>query len=92
MNRLSWCKGHIARMIESCGNNVRASSYQLNSDRLCTIQHPIQHLVPLEIRNEIQEIGQTDEENQNEFAKEECLRRAAVLNSNILRKIRCKPN
>ena len=59
----------------------------LMSDRLCTIQRLIQHLVPLEIQNEIQEIEQLDKENEKELAKQERLRRVAPLNADILRKI-----
>ena len=61
--------------------------YQPNSDRLCTIRRPIQHLVPLEIQNEIQETEQPDKENEKEPAKQDRLRRAAALNADILRKI-----
>ena len=90
VNRLSWRKGRITKLIESRDNNTRAvelNVYQPNSDRLCTIRRPIQHLVPLEIQNEIQEIEQPDKENEKEPAEQERLRRAAALNADILRKI-----
>ena len=51
------------------------------------IRHPIQHLVPLEIQNEIQEIEQPDKENENEPTKQEPLQRAVALNADILRKV-----
>ena len=76
LNRLSWRKGRITKLIESGDNNVRAvelNVYQPNSDRLCTIRRLIQHLVPVEIQNEIQENEQLDKENENEFAKQERL-------------------
>ena len=88
--RLSWLKGRITKLIESPDNNIRAvelNVYQPNSDRLCTIRRPIQHLVLLEIQNEIQEIEQPDKENEKEPAKQERLRRAAALNPDILQKI-----
>ena len=90
VNRLSWRKGRITKLIESRDNNIRAvelNVYQPNSDRLCTIQRPIHHLVPLETQNEIQEIEQPDKENEKETAKQERLRRAAALNADIPRKI-----
>ena len=61
--------------------------YQPNRDRLCTTRRPIQHLVPLEIQNKIQEIEQPNKENEKEPAKQERLRRVAGLNADILRKI-----
>ena len=51
---------------------------------LCPIQCSIQHLVPSEILDEIQEIEQRDKESENEPAKQERLQRAAALNANIL--------
>ena len=90
MNRLSWRKGRITKLIEICDNNVRAvelNVYWANSNQLCTIRRPIQHLFPLEKQNEIQEIEQSDKENENEPAKKERLRRAAALNADIPRKI-----
>ena len=50
----------------------------------CPIQRSIQHLVPSEILDEIQEIEQRDKESENEPAKQERLQRAAALNANIL--------
>ena len=94
MNWLSWHKGHVTKLIESPDNSVRAvksNVYQPNSDRLCTIQCPIQHLIPLEIQNKFQEIEQPDKEK-NEPAKQERLRRAAALNTDILRNTRHEPN
>ena len=94
MNRLSWCKERITKLIESRGNNVRAvelNVYQPNRNRLCTIRYPIQYLVPLWIQNEIQEIEQSDKENENEPAMQERLRRV-VLNADILQKIRQESN
>ena len=67
VNRLSWRKGRITKVIESRDSNIRAVDlkvYQPNSDRLCTIRRPIQHLVSLEIQNEIQEIETLDKENE----------------------------
>ena len=52
------------------------------------IRRPIQHLVPLEKYNEIQEIEQQDKKNKRKRTYEqERLRRAAALNADILRKI-----
>ena len=53
---------------------------------------PHQHLVPLEMQNEIQEIEQPDKENENEPAKQERPRRIAASNAEILRKIRRESN
>ena len=53
---------------------------------------PIQHLVPLEIHKEFQEIKQPDKGNENEPAKQERVRRAAALNADMLRKIRLESN
>ena len=76
MNRLSWRKGRITKVIESCDNNVRAvelNVYQRSNNWLCTTRRFIQHLIFLEI--------------QNEPVKQERLRRVAVSNTKILRKI-----
>ena len=56
MNRLSWRKGRITKVIESRDNNVRAvelNVYQRSNNWLCTTRRFIQHLVFLEIQNEI---------------------------------------
>ena len=74
----------VAKLIESLDNIVRPvelNVYQPNSDWLCTVQRPIQQLVPLKIQTEIPEIEHQDEENQNNPRNEECLQRTARLNA-----------
>lgn len=56
VNRLSWRKGRITEIIESCDNNARAvelNVYEPSNNWLCTIRRSIQHLVFQEIQNEI---------------------------------------
>ena len=86
-SRLLCRKGKVMKFLDSRDNkicDVELLVYQEKTRRTCTINRPIQHLVPLEVVN----INRTalDEEH-NEPAGEMRPRRQAVKNADIIRKL-----
>ena len=53
-SRLLWQKGKVTKFLDSCDNKIRGVEllvYQEKTRRTCTINRPIQHLVPVEVAN-----------------------------------------
>ena len=86
-SRLLWGKGKVTKFLRSCDNNIHVIKLlvcQEKSRRVCTINRPIQHLVPLEVAkvNRIM----LDEEH-DEPASEARPRRQAAKNADIITRL-----
>ena len=86
-SRLLWRKGKVTKFLDSRDNKIRGVEllvYQEKTRKTCTINRPIQHLVPLEVENVDRAI--LDEEH-DEPAGETRLRRQAAKNADVIRKL-----
>ena len=86
-SRLLWRKGKVTKFLDSRDNKIRGVEllvYQEKTRRTCTINRPIQQLVPLEDAN----INRTTlDEEHDEPPGEMRLRRQAAQNADIIRKL-----
>ena len=82
-----WRKGKVTKFLDSRDNKIRGVEllvYQEKTRKTCTINRPIQHLVPLEVENGDRAI--LDKEH-DEPAGETRLRRQAAKNADVIRKL-----
>ena len=82
-----WRKGKVTKFLDSRDNKIRGVEllvYQEKTRKTCTINRPIQHLVPLEVENVDRAI--LDKEH-DEPAGETRLRRQAAKNADVIRKL-----
>ena len=82
-----WRKGKVKKFLDSRDNKIRGVEllvYQEKTRRICTINRPIQDLVPLEVENVNRTI--LDEEH-DEPAGETRPRRQATKNTDVIRKL-----
>ena len=88
--RLLWRKGKINRFLESRNGKVRRAElvvFHPKAKKTCTINRPIQHLVPLEVSDNFEE--ENDFQIKNGSAKEDARRprRIAAQNAELIRNL-----